>query len=237
MGLGSTPCQTRKENGSWFILAGHRWFEQAVAQTLAVVKHTMTRRGYIPHAHRVTAGLFPPSPRVYSVLKWGYNHERFCFYLFTTFKHLWCIFELLWLPFPTVLWKVGNVRSPGLPYFPTPQQASCWKSGESWNYKCFLFKRIGNGKIPALNLTARVSPMFSWSAFLGGTNVTNTEASLAPFIPAKCHSPQVDCVWPSINFTNSVLRYPNSQTVHTDENQLATQSLSLLLGFSQVIYF
>lgn len=69
VGLGSTPCQTRKENGSWFILAGHRRFEQAVAQTLAAVKCTMTRRGYIPHAHRETAGLFPPSPRVYSVLK------------------------------------------------------------------------------------------------------------------------------------------------------------------------
>lgn len=101
----------------------------------------------------------------------------------------------------------------------------------------FLVQKDGDGTIPALNLTARVSPVFSWSAFLGGTNVTNTEASLASFIPAKCHSPQVDCVWPSINFTNSVLRYPNSQTVHTDENQLVTQSLSLLLEFSQMIFF
>lgn len=40
-----------------------------------------------------------------------------------------------------------------------------------------------------------------------------------------------------MNFTNSVLRYPNSQTVHTDENQLSTQSLSLLLEFSQMIFF
>lgn len=244
VGLGSTPCQARKEDGSWFIITGHRWFDQAVAQTLAAVKHTTTRPRLRPLCSQSNSRPVSTIPRVYSILKWGDNHVQFCFYLFTMCCKKWrrlCIdgasLNCSDSHFPQSLCKVGNMRSPGLPYFPMPRQASCWKSGESRNYKCFLCKRIGDDKIPALNLRARVSPMFSSSAFLGGANVANTEVSLVPFITAKCHSPQVDCVWPSINFKSSVLRYPNSQTVHTDENQLATQSLSLLLEFSQMIFF
>lgn len=147
---------------------------------------------------RVTAGTFPPSPEsipssnVTTMYNFVFIYSQ-CVVKRKTFMHLWRIFDLLWLPFPTVLRKVGNVRSPGLSYLPTSQQASCRKSRESQNYKCFLFKRMGNDKIPALNLTARVSPIFSWSAFLRGTNVTNTEASIVPFSPAKCRSPQMDC--------------------------------------------
>lgn len=203
MGLGSTPCQTRKEGGSWFIITGHRWFDQAVAQTLAAVKRTTTRPRLRPSGSQSNSRPVSTISGVYSSLKWGDNHVQFCFYLFTMCcKKKWrrlCIdgasLNCSDSRCPQSLCKVGNVRSPGLPYFPTPRQASCWKSRKSRNYKCFLFKRIGGDKSPALKLTARVSPMFSWSAFLGGAKVANKEASLAPFYSCQgSFSPHGLCV-------------------------------------------
>lgn len=189
VGLGSTPCQTRKEGGSWFIITGHRWFDQAVAQTLAAVKRTTTRPRLRPSGSQSNSRPVSTISGVYSILKWGDNHVQFCFYLFTMCckknEDVYALMVHLW----TALTPVAHS-----PYV-KPRQASCWKSRESRNYKCFLFKRIGGDKSPALKLTARVSPMFSWSAFLGGAKVANKEASLAPFYSCQgSFSPHGLCV-------------------------------------------